>query len=1013
MTTPVPVPSKAAIRALRGLVFGTTCSLALVLETRRRRISTVQTVIHNGQIIKSHERYRADAANATIRALEEEMLMHDSRPNYYADDGHCHSKSPSVLPWEAPESFSNGNSAPGDLNIRETNNDYERTKISTDRRDEPQETIRAKPLQTTYAESTNQWDLFANHTRTKEQLKKPLSRVYPRPLKALGSNVSQSIPPSTVASRIHSLCETGSKTDLEQASNILDVALALPKAELEPHLQEILESAAKLSRALQDVGSLPSAVKLIRAVHRMHKVNGLPFDEVFYWSYRPLPLVEFCMAEENPQCDLATELFAPKFLKKPEPTDSEVTLDILKSGEGLFTKLLARKSLRRMDKVLKRLKCYSCIPGGHKFELRILRQLVESGENVRAIEFFLTQASAVDCSRHYQSCYVEIGEMIFNCVSKLGGYKALSVLERLVQLRPQAGHLPVKWATQLLYLEWRAHGQLENLLEGFENLEEGRFQDNVRYPEAPYRVMIQIMLEAGDESGARHFFETKLVAKVPSAKTDSRINLLFAVARARAGEFATMHTMLEQISKSPWPDSADCAACLVPILQAFSEKHTMKQTEEFLRGLLNSFQISPSDYMMTFMAKLYGAVRDVKSLVGWIRFCLQSGLKLGPHYSNELLRNCHINWKFHFMELRKVYRLLQQLGPDSVDQVTANIMSKAALASTAVHRKGRISFAVPARQKPESRLAIPDRYTVAIEMEKSIGNSRPLKAVNLYRSATKMGMSHCPKCLRLFVVASLDHYGEDNIASTLDYLRRTQEATDVDTKGAFSDLLAWQIKRIDRTQGYEHVERRLRDMLQKMRAAKLAFGGSVLNSAAKLYADAGNHQGAIGLALMAAEEDGQVPGYCITNFTILLDAYIKTQQPDMIVRLVQAATSLGHWDKLAGRGSSLLKKLKQLRTTIQRVVLAESGNVMEGALDSLETAIMELKQSRRQHQEEQQELIGVVQDIMRAATLDAAGDSAWRPTCGSGQILAEDVTTTSVNGADNIFRGSGQADSAY
>ncbi|ELQ40164.1 hypothetical protein OOU_Y34scaffold00460g18 [Pyricularia oryzae Y34] len=849
MTTPVPVPSKAAIRALRGLVFGTTCSLALVLETRRRRISTVQTAIHNGQRIKSHERYRANAADATIRALEEEILLQSSRPNYYPDDSPRLALSQSDLPWEAREPLSIGSPLGRDSAKTPITRGHLEHQESPDSRDKQVTAVRT--LNTAGTESRNKRQLLVDHAQLNETRTRPVSKVKSRPRAALGPTRLKVDPISTAAFRVDSLCATGNKDDLVRAMNLLDSVFDAPMTNLEPHLQQILQSTATLSRALQEAGSLSTAVKLMSAILRLHRVHRLVIDEELYWSHSPLPLAEFVMAQEVPQYDLAIDLFAPKFSKKPGPANSATALDVLKTGEKLFTRLLSRQSFRRVDKVLKRIKCYSCIPGGHESELRILRQLSKSGERVRAVEFFLTQASVDDKSLKYGSCFFEMGDMVFGCVSDLGGYKAFSVLERMLQVRPQSHHIKVEWATQLLYLDWREHGQLEKLVKGFEVLEERRFPEAVAHADAPYRAMIQIMLEAGDESGARRFFE-KLVALMPSKKNDGRINLLFALARAKAGDFATMHTMLEQISKSQWADSTDRAACLVSILQAFSEKHTIKQTEEFLRDLLENFQVKPSTYMLTFMAKLYGG------------------------------------------------------------------------------------------------------------------------------HATNNGMPHCQRCLRLFVDASLNHYGEANIQGTLFYLQRVQDEAKVDTRGAISHILAWQIKNIDRDLGYEHLERRIQEMLRKMRAAKLVLSGKALNGAAKLYSEAGNHQGAIGLALMAADEQGLVPGYCVTNFAVLLDGYIHTHQPDMIAWLVQTATALGHWDKLARRGQVILKRLRHWRSRIKQVVLENPGSILKKALVPLEVGIAELKSCRRRFEEDERELKGMVLDILKHAALQAENDSLGR-----------------------------------
>src|SRR6266699_541061 len=70
---PVPAPSKAAIRALRGLVFGTTCTLALVTEDRRLRINAARSAVRNADKLKSAKRYHAGGTALAV-ALEGEVF---------------------------------------------------------------------------------------------------------------------------------------------------------------------------------------------------------------------------------------------------------------------------------------------------------------------------------------------------------------------------------------------------------------------------------------------------------------------------------------------------------------------------------------------------------------------------------------------------------------------------------------------------------------------------------------------------------------------------------------------------------------------------------------------------------------------------------------------------------------------------------------------------------------------------------------------------------------------------
>ncbi|KAI1757060.1 hypothetical protein F4782DRAFT_213321 [Xylaria castorea] len=54
---PLPLPSKAAIRALRSIALGTSCAIGVLVEERRRRISTLKTAVANKQKLQSSRQY--------------------------------------------------------------------------------------------------------------------------------------------------------------------------------------------------------------------------------------------------------------------------------------------------------------------------------------------------------------------------------------------------------------------------------------------------------------------------------------------------------------------------------------------------------------------------------------------------------------------------------------------------------------------------------------------------------------------------------------------------------------------------------------------------------------------------------------------------------------------------------------------------------------------------------------------------------------------------------------------
>ena len=73
MPSTLPVPSKGALRALRTLALGTTCTVAFTVgvltEDRRRRINTVQQACDNARKIKSSRQYHSTGAVEAIEAF--------------------------------------------------------------------------------------------------------------------------------------------------------------------------------------------------------------------------------------------------------------------------------------------------------------------------------------------------------------------------------------------------------------------------------------------------------------------------------------------------------------------------------------------------------------------------------------------------------------------------------------------------------------------------------------------------------------------------------------------------------------------------------------------------------------------------------------------------------------------------------------------------------------------------------------------------------------------------------
>lgn len=93
MSSQLPVPSRAALTALRGVLLGTSCGIALIAEDRRRRINRALMVIENGERIRSARGYRA-GGDLQIARRERDAFSDNMPLADYLQEGGQHTYHP-------------------------------------------------------------------------------------------------------------------------------------------------------------------------------------------------------------------------------------------------------------------------------------------------------------------------------------------------------------------------------------------------------------------------------------------------------------------------------------------------------------------------------------------------------------------------------------------------------------------------------------------------------------------------------------------------------------------------------------------------------------------------------------------------------------------------------------------------------------------------------------------------------------------------------------------------------
>lgn len=941
MSAPVPVPSKAAIRALRGLVLGTTCTLALVTEDRRRRINTARRVLSNGERLKSSAQYHSSAAADVINSKEEEAFLLESWP----------------FPRRNPVEPDHGSSRATD------------TSSAVPIQEGGTETARASRRPT-----------FGRHPKTAipEKLKKKHAIIH--------SKKRREAPEvrclHKLAAEITALIETGRPQQLGDAAALLKRTVELPAPKHETGQAELLEVTVRLSKACQAAKRMDDALTVLRTVLRLG-----PLDEEVYFAHEPLPIVEDTLLREryaltpSRRYKVAVDLYTPRLNGEPSLWGPEM----LRTAQKLIEAGVDAGRCTLVNQILfERVNWYLGEPGACEFLRCIFHRLHQNSMFEAVIRFF------VSCSQYHRHLmadrdeYYDVCDVVVKCVSEANGYRAAEVIDCLRTHQPADVNMRVAWVSQLLYIHWKREGRYSETLKLFLALRETGISDLVAYPDGVYRTIIQIALEAGEASAAQDHFDD-LIKHHHESKNNVRILGLFAIARAKAGDWVAVNSLFQRMYPAGRVVSTHGADVLIPILKEYRACHTIEETETLLKFALNELKVPLTKYMVTLIANEYGAVRDVKSFLAWIKYCSSgASFEVDAAFSNAILTSCRNHWKFCFADLLRIHRALRGFGAAFTDRVTENIMTGAALACPASSRK--VSLALALRSRRGHRKPLPrgryDPANVATSMATWIEVGRPDKAVRTYKFMTASGMPHCPNCLRLYSIAAMK-LGTDNLNEVLHTLQGVKKKG-VDTSEAIIALFTADLESVDRSMGGRHVRQHARNVLQGLQQYGLGTSSQMLNKAAATFIKTGDYERAAGLALMAAEVHGEAPGYNVTNFNLLLEIYSTTQQWERLSKLVEVVTNFGWWSRMAGRHANLLKRVKYLvRVERDR---RSSGRGGGPALEYLELALRNITLHRDRLKEEQVEVQKGVLDIIASAAEDSGCDVREPET---GQAQAE------------------------
>ena len=1005
----LPVPSKSALRTLRRLAIGTSCtvavSAAILTEDRRCRIRAARQVHNNAKKLKSSRNYHSAGA-AFTETLDEQVLSRGDgavwtlrKPSETTNSGNEEHPKTSVL---AKSKLEKGHTRDGTRLVKWPQ------QLSWSRRSNPR------------------IQRYTLHDPTS-----PMAQWQPPPVErqpALSTITASDLRPakrrplhgqSKLALSIWDILTSGDEGDASTnidtaASRFLETFEEGVFVEKSGLTKSLIGAAVELCKRCRIHGKFGTFEKILDTV-----LGCGPIDQGDFFLFRPHSLIrEVLRGRTDPttgqiiidkeRLEKACSLFLTTFKDKPNVqsiqapgmkkwTSLGIRLCDLTYNHGLY---------KSTEDVYWNLQNY-----GTKFSTPVVQYLI------RAAYYRHEYHKVIDYFRRFyvetlprQTEFYTTSRLVINAIvdSPLPNYDvAEEVLFLLIDMA--AGRRLTASTTSILKVlgsQWRAHRDISKIKILFERLQPS-FK-NVGHPTAVYGALIQFCIEAGDEPAAIAYYE-QMRKSLPPDPGDVRIHGHFAFSKALRGDWQGVkndfrHMLDSSLALDKYSilgensilgeDSIlgeysildEYSAAFTPILDLFQKSHTVRETEDFIWEMVEKLGIKVLPNMSNMMVDKYLEAGEIDSVARWLEYMHSVGSPIPFDFFNSVLMSCHRKWNFHFEAVYQFYQRVQRQGDWTkhlFNDKTRSIMRSLALSSLDKNG-GRVTkrlkpwiepwiAEMSETSDPLSSTAIRDAMAMAVARDEHHS------ALKLYKKALADQVPLDASTVSLAVKASLrnnpDHI-DVSLALLEDAMKKGQDISD-----AISCMFIHQISAIygNAEEGCRHVQEVARDTFFRLEDRGIRVPVRDITHVIYLLGARGQNREAISFWESMIRREGQVETPLnLQSATVLLEAYIRLQDCEGIKWVMHMVTV--HDIVLDVHFKS------QLQNAQRRAEMQRGGKEYRGVIAD---ALNIVKSLRLEAQEEKDNIqVKTIQIMERAIDLQKArecenamgyGGSLWKP----------------------------------
>ncbi|PVH73345.1 hypothetical protein DL98DRAFT_520002 [Cadophora sp. DSE1049] len=848
MPTNLPVPSKGALRALRKLALGTSCTIAfgagLLTEDRRRRIHSAREVHENAKKLKSSRKYHS-AGTTSLEALEGRTLQYRDAA-FWLPSNVLKSTASAVL-------------------IPSVNSDCPRIESPAEKKQSTKPTANPK--------------YSPPHLRV---ARIPPLNVSRPSLESRTSDIGDH-PKRQAHNRQQKLAHNVTKLLTQDPPNV-DEATAVFFDSLEERLfvdesglsQVLIDASIRLSKACRQESMFASSSKILDIILSYGQIS-----EEDFWKFNPLSIVRSLISIQGDtghrpvdpeRLKKACSIYLTTFKEKPKSMSSAVRLigrDLCKATcqQGMFDLTLALFS--RLE---------SCRAGNPPIAVDCLIKATHGKGHHKKI------------FRHFQRLYTQTNPdqlqffqvvgMAIDSILSLGKLDEAEQVLNAASLMAEGGELDMSttWFLKVLGEEYRAHRDLARLQALFRRLQP--LYPRTRHPQALYGAMIQFCIESRDEELASSYYRELRKSNNPRPE-DLRIYGHFALAKAYRGDWEGVKEDFHKMKKTVPEDDEVYSIIFNPILKEFTNSHSVDEIEDFIQYFLVRFHLRATSLVMNAMIDVYSKAHEVDAISRWIRYATADGHVVDSTTFNTILRNCALHFQFSFDECYRLYCLVQNLRWDVVDNNSLSILRNVAMSRSpneAIRNQRLQSL-----KRLDDPVQVSGSNEVYRAMTTTSAQNNDIAVLKIYKRGQLDHVRLEAKHLNLAVRASLRLHGA-NVVEALRLIRDAQGNGIMDVTNVIASVFVHQMSDLYEDGSRVDLLAELVDRtISSFEECKMKVPQKVITHAASVLQRRGRNRMAIDLwDSMSRRLNIPSSSFDLPSLTTLLKAYIDLRDADGI-----------------------------------------------------------------------------------------------------------------------------------